>query len=151
MSPLMHQTKKESNNGLKSIQGRENMISNRFSLSLIATTALSASLGLALPALADEEEIIVTARRVEERLQDVPISITVFNQKQLDKQQHQFGPGSGDLYAEPFGKQPVRRGQRVFCHSRLRPGGHTTASVGVYFAEVVAPRAAAPQPLGRRP
>src|SRR5580693_558953 len=29
-------------------------------------------------------EIIVTARRVEERLQDVPISITVFNQQQLN-------------------------------------------------------------------
>jgi iron complex outermembrane receptor protein len=29
------------------------------------------------------EEIIVTARRVAERLQDVPISITVFNQEQL--------------------------------------------------------------------
>ena len=29
-------------------------------------------------------EVIVTARRVEERLQDVPISITVFNQQQLN-------------------------------------------------------------------
>src|SRR5712672_4582184 len=28
-------------------------------------------------------EVIVTARRVQERLQDVPISITVFNQEQL--------------------------------------------------------------------
>ena len=31
----------------------------------------------------DSSAIIVTARRVEERLQDVPISITVFNQQQL--------------------------------------------------------------------
>src|SRR6201999_3698249 len=31
----------------------------------------------------DLTEVIVTARRVEERLQDVPISITVFNQEQL--------------------------------------------------------------------
>ena len=31
----------------------------------------------------DLNEIIVTARRVEERLQDVPISITVYNQEQL--------------------------------------------------------------------
>ena len=29
-------------------------------------------------------EVIVTARRVEERLQDVPISISVFNQQQLN-------------------------------------------------------------------
>jgi iron complex outermembrane receptor protein len=30
-------------------------------------------------------DIIVTARRTEERLQDVPISITVFSQDQIDK------------------------------------------------------------------
>jgi iron complex outermembrane receptor protein len=30
------------------------------------------------------DEVIVTARRVDERLQDVPISMTVFNQEQLD-------------------------------------------------------------------
>src|ERR1700759_3463819 len=29
-------------------------------------------------------EIVVTARRTEENLQDVPISITVFNQQQLE-------------------------------------------------------------------
>src|SRR5262245_16420125 len=35
-------------------------------------------------AVIDElNEIIVTARRTEERLQDVPISITVYNQEQL--------------------------------------------------------------------
>src|SRR5271168_1698256 len=33
----------------------------------------------------DMTEIIVTARRVEERLQDVPISIQVFSQGQLDR------------------------------------------------------------------
>ena len=56
---------------------------------LLAGTALSAS--HAAPALAQDADaassagdIIVTARRVEERLQDVPISITVFNQEQLD-------------------------------------------------------------------
>ena len=30
------------------------------------------------------EEVVVTARRVEERVQDVPISITVFTQDRLD-------------------------------------------------------------------
>ena len=52
-------------------------------------------LGLATPAIAqgaqgttaddDSDAIIVTARRSEERLQDVPISITVYNQDQLQK------------------------------------------------------------------
>ena len=46
-----------------------------------------ALLGVVAPAYAqsttgdgDIEDILVTARRVEERLQDVPISMTVFNQ-----------------------------------------------------------------------
>ena len=55
--------------------------------------AAALSLGLITPVFADEPtpsgaaqgdaltEIIVTARRVEERLQDVPISISVFNQQ----------------------------------------------------------------------
>ncbi len=49
----------------------------------LAASAL-ATIG-AFPASAQEvsKDIIVTARRVEERLQDVPISITVFDQEQL--------------------------------------------------------------------
>src|SRR5690554_589502 len=53
---------------------------------------MMASVLLALPSapvLAQQgaltlEEIIVTARRREESLQEVPISVTVFNQEQLD-------------------------------------------------------------------
>ena len=41
-----------------------------------ATTAKASDVGLS--------DVIVTARRVEERLQDVPISITVFSQQQLN-------------------------------------------------------------------
>ena len=58
----------------------------------LAVTALGA--GLAMPAHTQEggseaeslvlEEVIVTARRREEAIQDVPISMTVFNQRQLD-------------------------------------------------------------------
>jgi iron complex outermembrane receptor protein len=53
------------------------------------------ALALSAPAIAQDEageaeaesgsgDIIVTARRTEERLQDVPISITVFNQEAID-------------------------------------------------------------------
>jgi iron complex outermembrane recepter protein len=35
-------------------------------------------------ATAELEEVIVTAQRRQESLQDVPISMSVFNQKQLD-------------------------------------------------------------------
>jgi iron complex outermembrane recepter protein len=57
---------------------------------LIALQALSpstyaADTPAAVPGQSDDlVSIIVTARRVEERLQDVPISINVFNQQQLD-------------------------------------------------------------------
>ncbi|MBV8804933.1 MAG: Plug domain-containing protein [Sinobacteraceae bacterium] len=49
----------------------------------LGTAALA--FGLIGPVFAqDLEEIIVTARRMEERLQDVPISISVLNQQQLE-------------------------------------------------------------------
>lgn len=44
------------------------------------TTDVAAPAERASPGI---QEVIVTARRVEERLQDVPISMTVFNQAQL--------------------------------------------------------------------
>src|ERR1043166_6780840 len=59
-----------------------------------ATTALGVTLALTAPDSARAQargaptettldDVIVTARRMEERLQDVPISITVFNSEQL--------------------------------------------------------------------
>src|SRR5258708_38551735 len=65
---------------------------------LIGATALSTALltGLSAPAFAQDtattraeannaDDIIVTARRSEEKLQDVPISITVLNQDAIAK------------------------------------------------------------------
>ena len=84
--------------------------------------------------------IIVTARRVEERLQDVPISITVYNEQQIDNRNivnaadlatyvpsltamNNFGPANSTFglrgFVQEIGTQP---------------------SVGVFFADVVAPR-----------
>ncbi|MGC1469222.1 MAG: Plug domain-containing protein, partial [Sphingorhabdus sp.] len=65
-------------------------------LHLISATALAIS--LAMPAMAqdapqaDEEgasgdEIVVTAQRTSQRLQDVPIAVSAFNAEALDKQQ----------------------------------------------------------------
>ena len=54
---------------------------------LSAASAYAADTLQAPSASSDEaseiSEIVVTARRVEERAQDVPISMTVFNQQQL--------------------------------------------------------------------
>lgn len=117
----------------------------------ILLTVSAMSLGLALPAApviaAEEsmlglEEIIVTARRREEQLQDVPVSLTYFDQKQLDNvnmfQAGDIATYTPSLFANPrFGSDSTTFAIRGFSQE-LR----TTASVGVYFAEVVAPRGA---------
>ena len=87
-------------------------------------------------------EVIVTARRVEERLQDVPISITVFNQQQLTSLNMVT---TGDLAAytpslsvnNNFGNLNTAFSIRGFVQDI-----GTQPSVGVFFADVVAPRGA---------
>jgi iron complex outermembrane receptor protein len=86
------------------------------------------------------EEITVTARRFEERLQDVPISISVYSQQQLSNQNvvnasdlaratpglstdTRFGPDNSSFSIRGF-TQEIR----------------TSPSVGVFFDDVVAPR-----------
>ncbi|HET8711993.1 MAG TPA: TonB-dependent receptor [Spongiibacteraceae bacterium] len=102
--------------------------------------------GLTVPAhvahatTADPTEIIVTARRTEEVIQNVPISMTVFNQEMLNERNVTNG---ADLVAytpslnvnSRFGSDQASFAIRGFTQE-LR----TTASVAVYFADVVAPR-----------
>ncbi|WP_395390854.1 TonB-dependent receptor [Novosphingobium sp. BL-8A] len=87
-------------------------------------------------------EIIVTARRTEERLQDVPISITVFNQEQLTNRNvvsaSDLATSTPSLSANTnFGSQNSSFAIRGFVQDL-----GTAPSVGVYFADVVAPRGA---------
>jgi iron complex outermembrane receptor protein len=92
---------------------------------------------------ADVSEIIVTARRVEERLQDVPISISVFNQQQLNSLNI---VNTQDLATytpsvsvnNNFGNLNTAFAIRGFVQDI-----GTQPAVGVYFADVVAPRGAA--------
>ena len=115
---------------------------------LLASSAILCAAG-SLPATAqdaaradDPEAIIVTARRSEERLQDVPISITVFNQQQLANR-NIFNAGDLGTYTPSlstnsrFGPEKSSFAIRGFTQEN-----GTAPSVGVYFAEVVAPRAA---------
>ncbi|MCW1431223.1 TonB-dependent receptor [Novosphingobium sp. JCM 18896] len=106
-------------------------------------------LSMAAPVFAQEADdaaaengadIIVTARRVEERLQDVPISITVFNQAQIDNRNV---VNATDLAAyTPSLSANARYGSEntSFAIRGFSQEARTTASVGVYFADVVAPR-----------
>jgi len=85
-------------------------------------------------------EVIVTARRVEERAQDVPISMTVLDQKQLTNRNV---VNAADLSAyipslssnSNFGAENSSFAIRGFVQD---PG--TAPSVAVYFADVVALR-----------
>jgi iron complex outermembrane receptor protein len=93
-------------------------------------------------AASNGNDIIVTARRTEERLQDVPISITVFSQEQLSNNNIVT---AGDLATYTpslssntrFGLENTSFAIRGFTQEK-----DTSPSVGVYFAEVTAPRAA---------
>jgi iron complex outermembrane receptor protein len=119
---------------------------NRYPIGLLAGSAFA--LGLSTPALAQAAEkdadpandIIVTARRVEERLQDVPISLTVFNQETLNKQ-NVFS--ARDLATYTPSLSANSRYGADFASFSIRgftQEARTTASVGVYFADAVTPR-----------
>jgi len=107
-----------------------------------ALALLQAAPGLAQSTVGpgDLSEIIVTARRVEERLQDVPISITVFNQQQLADRNvvnaQDLATYTPSLSTNTtFGSQNSSYAIRGFVQDT-----GTAPSVGVYFAEVVPPR-----------
>ena len=97
----------------------------------------------------DLNEIIVTARRVEERAQDVPISMTLFNQQQLNNnnvvESQDLAALTPSLSAENnFGAENTTFSLRGFTQDI-----GTQPTVGVYFADVVAPRGAASEiPIG---
>ncbi|MCK9564194.1 MAG: TonB-dependent receptor, partial [Bacteroidales bacterium] len=86
------------------------------------------------------EEVVVTARRRDERLQDVPISMTVFSQQDVSKLNIVT---AGDLATytpslsvnNRFGEDNTTFSIRGFTEEM-----RTTASVGVYFSEVIGPR-----------
>jgi iron complex outermembrane recepter protein len=112
---------------------------------LFAATALATV--LAAPAYGQAEDgastgdIIVTARRTEERLQDVPISITVFNQQELDNRNvttaTELGTYTPSLTVNArFGPDKASFALRGFSQTDT-----TSPTVGVYFADVVALRA----------
>jgi iron complex outermembrane receptor protein len=115
---------------------------------LVLSTALTATFAAGGPLLAQTadgssaalEEVIVTARRTEERLQDVPISITVFTQEQLNKNNVTNAVDLANITPSlsvnnNFGNENASFAIRGFVQD-----AGTAPSVGTYFADVVAPR-----------
>ncbi len=142
-------------------QGDDMAIGSRRN-ALVLSTALTLSLGAIAPALAQTvspapaptsavnpprqraeggvSDVIVTARRINERLQDVPISITVFNQATLSNRNIQTAEdlaiNTPSLSANTnFGNQNTTFAIRGFVQDI-----GTQPSVGTYFADVVSPR-----------
>lgn len=118
-----------------------------------ATTALT----MMTPAMAQgaqdapslsSSDIIVTARRTEERLQDVPISMTVFNEEQIANRNIVNGTDlatfTPSLQANSrFGPETAMFAIRGFTQENF-----TSPSVGTYFADVIGPRANGGTPGG---
>ena len=86
-------------------------------------------------------DIVVTARRTEERLQDVPIAVAVYSQEQLSAR-NVVNPADLAIYTpslavnSKFGSEKSSFTIRGFGQDI-----QTEPSVGVYFADVVAPKA----------
>src|ERR1700758_550902 len=104
------------------------------SLLALTTAAVAQEAGTGL------EEIVVTARRMEERLQDVPISMTVFTQDQLSNRNITNAEDLANITPSlsvnnNFGSENASFAIRGFVQDAATP-----PSVGVYFADVVAPR-----------
>jgi iron complex outermembrane receptor protein len=111
---------------------------------LLSTSALC--VGLADPAFAQSaadqnpSDIIVTARRVEEKLQDVPISITVFNQRQLANNNVTNGKDLAQFTPNLAVNSRYGSDNTVFTIRGFYQEQRTFSTVGVFFADVVAPR-----------
>lgn len=109
--------------------------------------AASTAIGIVTPALAQADDaasggdIIVTARRVEERLQDVPISITVLTPTDLANRNIvnpvDLAISTPSLTTnQRFGPEKATFSIRGFTSD-----SGTAPTVGIYFADVIAPRA----------
>ncbi len=85
--------------------------------------------------------IVVTARRVEERLQDVPISITVFNQEQLSNRNIAVPSDLGAYTPSLSSNTRFGPEKATFAIRGFNQDASTAPTVGVYFSDVVGVRA----------
>src|SRR5690349_18626830 len=120
---------------------------------LLATSAMG--LGVAAPLWAQQStegagagDIIVTARRTEERLQDVPISITVLSQGTIAQRNIYSTADLGNYVPSLSVNQQFGPEKSSFVIRGFTQAYHTAPTVGVYFADVIAPRALGPTTSG---
>jgi iron complex outermembrane receptor protein len=113
--------------------------------SLAALTSVYVAPAWSAPAGAEPAdeltEIIVTARRVEENLQDVPISISVFNQEQLANRNVVTAQDLATFVPSLSVNSNYGADNSSFSIRGFVQDTGTAPSVGVFFADVIAPRA----------
>jgi iron complex outermembrane receptor protein len=96
----------------------------------------------------DEDAIIVTAQRVSQSLQDVPISITVYDQEQLDSKNIVSASDLATYTPSLSVNQRFGPEKSGFAIRGFVQDAGTAPSVAVYFADVPAPRAQGQTPSG---
>jgi len=104
------------------------------------STVLASQVAAQAPNGTELTEVVVTARRVSERLQDVPISITVLDADALSKANI---VSSTDLVKVVPGlsvQSHYSSDNSSFAIRGFYQESRTSATVGVYFADVVTPR-----------
>ena len=121
------------------------MISKHYKAALLAAAATNLVLaGHAAAAAAAAQtsvgEVVVTARRVEERLQDVPISISVVDQERLRKANISSAEDLTKVVPGLSVDSRYSSEQSTFAIRGFSQQLRTSAAVGTYFGEVVAPR-----------
>ena len=117
----------------------------KFRSGLLAGVAIAGA-AITTPALAQSSDagaadIIVTARRTEERLQDVPISITVLNQQQLTQRNIAIATDLATYTPSLSVNQRFGPEKASYSLRGFNQDANTAPTVGVYFAEVVGVRA----------
>jgi iron complex outermembrane receptor protein len=117
---------------------------NQFKAGLFTTVAVASALTTTQAFAAnDVEGVIVTARRIQERLQDVPLSVSVVSQEKLNRANI---TGADDLAKIVPGLNVESRYSsetNAFSIRGFNQALRTTSSVGTFFADVVAPRGGA--------
>jgi iron complex outermembrane receptor protein len=107
---------------------------------LVAISTATPSLAQSAEEASIGTDIIVTARRVEERLQDVPISISVFNQDQLTERNVLSGDDLAKVTPGLTSNSQFGTEHTAFNLRGFKQDLGTAPTVGVYFGDVVAPR-----------
>jgi len=91
-----------------------------------------------------DDTIIVTARRVEERLQDVPISISVVDQDRINRANIVSGEDLAKVVPGLNVQSKYGAENANFAIRGFQQEIQTSSSVGTYFGEVVSPRSGSP-------